>query len=64
MTSMDSLVFWKAKPDKYRDETDSDDTEVREPKLTDTLQECSFVMRDETNAKAVRRLKNKGKQWW
>jgi hypothetical protein len=30
------------------------------------MQECKFIMRDETHAKAVRRLRNGGKkiQWW
>jgi len=63
---MDTLVFWKKKWDEYRDENDGDATEIRTPVLIDSnLQSPVFIMRDETNAKAIRRLKSRGKkQWW
>ena len=56
---MDNLVSWKIKRDKYRDEADEDELGVRSPRLTDTLQESNFIMRDETNARAMRKLKIK-----
>jgi hypothetical protein len=58
---MESLVHWKRKRDKYYDEADEDDSEVRETRLVDSMQECKFIMRDETNAKAMRSMKIK---WW
>lgn len=57
---MDSLVPWKKKRDLYNDEADGDN-KVRAPKLTDTMQDVEFIMRDERNAKAMRILKIK---WW
>jgi len=59
---MHSLVPWKKKRDKYDDEMDEDTTEVRSPKLTGTMQEPAFIMRDEVNAEAFKRLKLK--KWW
>lgn len=56
---MDNLVSWKIKRDKYRDEADEDELGVRSPRLTDTIQESNFIMRDETNARAMRKLKIK-----
>lgn len=56
---MDSLVHWKKKKDKYDDEMDEDESEVRSPILIDTMQEPTFIMRDETNAEAMRKLKIK-----
>ena len=58
---MESLVSWKKKRDKYCDEADGDGHQVRAPKLVDTMQDVEFIMRDETNAKAMRRMKIK---WW
>lgn len=59
---MESLVFWKRKRDKYDDEADEDDTEAREPRLVDSMQESKFIMRDETNAKAMKTMRMK--KWW
>ena len=58
---MESLVPWKKKRDEYNDEADDDELGVRSPRLVDTMQDCKFIMRDETNAKAMKRLKLK---WW
>ena len=55
-----SLVSWKRKVDKHRDETDGD-CGVRAPKLTDTMQYPEFIMRDETNGEAMSKLGIK--QW-
>jgi len=55
---METLVYWKKKTDEYRDEADDDTLGVREPRLTDTMQDCKFVMRDETNARALHILKS------
>jgi hypothetical protein len=57
----ESLVVWKKKVSEYRDEADDDELGPRSPRLVDTLQDCSFIMRDETNAKAMRRMNIK---WW
>jgi hypothetical protein len=56
---MDSLVPWKKKRDEYHDEADED--EIGTPRLVDSMQECKFIARDETNAKAMRSMKIK---WW
>jgi len=56
---MASLVFWKKKVSKYRDEADDDELGPRAPKLTDTMQPAAFVMRDETNAEAMEKMKFK-----
>ena len=56
---METLVFWKKKRDKYRDEADGDDLGPRVPRLTDTMQDAEFIMRDETNAEAMKHLKIK-----
>jgi len=58
---MESLVPWKKKVNKYHDEADDDEAVPRAPKLIDTMQEPTFIMRDETNAEAMKRLKLK---WW
>lgn len=57
---MDSFT-WRKKRDKYRDEMDEDEIEARDVKLIDTLQDPQFVMRDEHNAEAMKKLKIK---WW
>lgn len=54
---MESLVSWKKKRDKYDAEMDGDATEIIVPKLTNTIQTPEFIMRDETNAEAMRKLK-------
>jgi len=56
---MESLVSWKQKRDRYSDEADEDELGVRSPRLTNTIQESKFIMRDETNARTMRRLKIK-----
>jgi hypothetical protein len=56
---MDTLITWKRKRDKYNDETDGDFGDVREPRLTDTIQDVEFIRRDETNAKSMRAMKIK-----
>jgi len=56
---MESLVSWKQKRDRYSDEADEDELGVRGPGLTNTIQESKFIMRDETNARTMRRLKIK-----
>jgi len=56
---MESLVSWKQKRDRYSDEADEDELGVRGPRLTNTIQESKFIMRDETNARTMRRLKIK-----
>jgi hypothetical protein len=58
---MASLVPWKKKVNKYRDEADGDKLESRGPRLIDTIQEPEFIMRDETNAEVMKALKIK---WW
>jgi hypothetical protein len=58
---MDTLVSWKKRRDKYRDNTDGDDS-VYGARTTDTIQNVEFIKRDETNAKAMRILKIK--PWW
>jgi hypothetical protein len=58
---MASLVPWKKKVNKYRDEADGDDFGPREPKFIDTMQTPEFIRRDETNAEAMKTLKIK---WW
>jgi len=58
---MDSLVPWKKKVNKHRDEADGDDLGPRAPKLIDVMQTPEFVMRDEHNAEAMKTLKIK---WW
>jgi len=60
---MDSLVKWKKKVSEYRDEADDDDLGPRNPRTTDTMQPCAFIMRDETNAEAIKKLKLGGKIW-
>lgn len=56
---MASLVKWKKKLDKYDGEYDSDDTDVFQPRLCDTMNEPMFIRRDEANARAMRALKIK-----
>jgi hypothetical protein len=58
---MDTLVYWKRKTSKYRDEADEDSLGPREPKLIDAMQTPEFIMRDETNAEAMKNLKIKWK---
>lgn len=58
---MESLVSWKKKVDKYDDEADGDFIDAREVKLTDQMQDPEFVMRDEHNAEAKKKLGFK--QW-
>ena len=58
----DSLVKWKQKVSLFRDEADEDGMGPRAPKLTDTMQTPQFIMRDETNAEAMKAMKIK--QWW
>lgn len=60
---MASLVAWKKKVSLNRDEADDDDLGPRNPRLTDTMQPCAFIMRDETNAEALEKLKS-GKIKW
>jgi len=52
-------ISWKKKRDKYDDEMDGDFTEARDPRLTDTIQDPEFIMRDETNAEAMRKMRMK-----
>jgi len=47
------------KRDLYRDETDGDFA-VYGPRLTDTIQEPEFIMRDDVNFSACNKLKLKG----
>jgi hypothetical protein len=55
-----SLISWKKKRDKYDDdEMDGDFTEAGDPRLTDTIQDPEFIMRDETNAEAMRKMRMK-----
>jgi len=56
-----SLIKWKKKLDKYRSEADDDALGIKGPRLVDTMQEPGFIMRDETNARAMRAMKMK--QW-
>ena len=58
----DSLVKWKQKVSLFRDEADEDGLGPRDPRLTDTMQTPQFIMRDETNASAMKAMKMK--QWW
>jgi len=58
---MDSLVPWKRKRDRYREENDDDDSEVMGVRLVDSMDECRFIHRDEVNAKAMKAQKIK---WW
>jgi hypothetical protein len=60
---MESLVKWKKKVSLYRDEADDDDLGPRSPKLTDTMQPCAFIMRDETNAESMKKLNENKKKW-
>jgi len=55
----DSLVKWKKKLDKYTSDADDDTLGIKGPRLTDTIQEPGFIMRDEANAKAMRIMKLK-----
>lgn len=56
---MESLVKWNKKRDKYDDEAFEDETEVRKPRLTDTIQGPEFIMRDSANAEAMKTLRIK-----
>ena len=56
---MDSLVTWKKKTDLFFDEMDEDETDIRVPKLTDTIQEPKFIHRDSTNARALKTMRRK-----
>jgi len=56
---MASLVSWKKKTSNYWDEADGDELGPRSPRLTDEMQTPEFIMRDETNAKAMRDMKFK-----
>jgi len=56
---MDSLVTWKKKTDLFFDEMDEDETDIRVPKLTDTIQEPKFIHRDSTNARALKTMRCK-----
>ena len=58
---METLVSWKKKREIHRDEMDEDEDETYGPRLGDTMQDVQFIRRDETNAKAMRKLKIK---WW
>ena len=58
---METLVPWKCKRDKYRDEADDDALGVRGPKLTDTMQEAKFIIRDSANADVMKKLNS---SWW
>ena len=40
----------------YHDEADGDDLGPRGPRLIDTMQNPEFIMRDETQAKAMKKL--------
>jgi len=59
---MESLISWKKKRDKYDDEADEDDSEIRCPRLVDSMQESNFIMRDEANAKSMRKMGFRS--WW
>lgn len=58
----DGLVSWKKKRDKYDEEYVDDETDAFSPRLTATLNEPTFVRRDEFNAKAMRIMRMK--RWW
>jgi hypothetical protein len=55
---MDTLVPWKRKLDEYHEEDDEDTIGINGPRLVNSMQECNFIMRDETNAKAMHILKS------
>lgn len=53
----DGLVSWKKKLDKYDEEYVDDDTDVHGPRLTDTMNEPTFVRRDEFNANTMKKMR-------
>jgi len=57
---MASLVFWKKKTSKYRDENDDDDVDIKGPRLVDSINEATFIRKDSVNAKAMEKL---GLKW-
>jgi len=59
---MDCLVPWKKKRSVYKEESDEDDLRgIRGPHLTDEMHGVNFIMKDATNAEAMRKLNIK---WW
>lgn len=58
---MDELVSWKHKRDKHDDDYVDDDTDMHEPRLSDSLNEVVFIKRDSVNGKAMKILGGKWK---
>ena len=56
---MASLVSWKKKVSKYREENDGDALGTMDARFVDSMQTPGFIMRDETNAKAMKAMKFK-----
>ena len=56
---MTNNFLGEKKRDLYRDETDGDFA-IYGPRLTDTIQEPEFIIRDETNFKCIKAMKLKG----
>ena len=58
-----SLVNWKKKLDKYKDDgDDEDDDECKGVKFSDSLKDVKFIKNDRVNAKAMEVMGGKW-QW-
>jgi len=58
---MASLVSWKKKTSKENEENDGDALGTMNARFVDSMQTPEFIMRDETNARAMKAI---GVQWW